>query len=66
MFEDLTEEEKEVMYLLAEGLGSYDIMGWLQIDYNQYLIYKNNVFKKLKIKRAAQILPEILKLGLFK
>ena len=63
MLEDLTENEKEIMFLLIQGHNFNGISDFLEIDYPTFIILKKSIFKKLKITRIIQILPLLLKNG---
>lgn len=63
MLEDLTENEKEIMFLLIQGHNFNGISDFLEIDYPTFIILKKSMFKKLKITRIIQILPLLLKNG---
>ena len=63
MLEDLTENEKEIMFLLIQGHNFNGISDFLEIDYPTFIILKKYMFKKLKITRIIQILPQLLNNG---
>ncbi len=63
MLEDLTENEKEIMFLLIQGHNFNGISDFLEIDYPTFIILKKSIFKKLKITRIIQILPQLLNNG---
>ena len=56
MLEDLTENEKEIMFLLIQGHNFNGISDFLEIDYPTFIILKKSIFKKLKISRTTEIL----------
>ena len=66
MKEKLTPMETEVMRLLAEGMDCYGICDCLDIEYCEYKKLKNNVLKKLGIKKITQILSTAINVGLLK
>lgn len=61
MINDLTETEKELMFLLAQGQNYAGISLWLNIDYSLYIKLKKSLFKKVKVKRATQLLAVLIK-----
>lgn len=63
MLEDLTENEKEIMFLLAQGHNFNGISDFLEIDYPTFIILKKSIFKKLKISRMTEILGLLLQQG---
>ncbi len=60
MLENLTEEEKEIMYLFAQGRSCAGIMELFSFDYSRYKNIKKSLFKKLHITRIIQILPLLM------
>lgn len=60
MLEDLTENEKEIMFLLIQGHNFNGISDFLEIDYPTFIILKKSMFKKLKISRMTEILGLLL------
>jgi len=62
----LTDEEKVVMNLLAEGFTAAEIADWVGIDYEKFLKYKKNILKQLKVTRTTQILSALIKFELLK
>lgn len=63
MLEDLTENEKKIMFLLAQGHNFNGILDFLEIDYPTFIILKKSIFKKLKISRTTEILGLLLQQG---
>lgn len=63
MFENLTENEKEIMFLLAQGHNFNGILDFVGIDYPTFIILKKSLFKKLHISRATEILGLLLQQG---
>ncbi len=63
MLEDLTENEKEIMFLLIQGHNFNGISDFLEIDYPTFIILKKSIFKKLKISRMTEILGLLLQQG---
>lgn len=63
MLEDLTENEKEIMFLFIQGHNFNGISDFLEIDYPTFIILKKSIFKKLKISRMTEILGLLLQQG---
>ncbi len=63
MFENLTENEKEIMFLLAQGHNFNGILDFVGIDYPTFIALKKSLFKKLKISRTTEILGLLLQQG---
>ena len=63
MFEILSDNEKEIMFLLAQGHNFNGISDFLEIDYPTFIILKKSIFKKLKISRMTEILGLLLQQG---
>ena len=63
MLEILSDNEKEIMFLLAQGHNFNGILDFLEIDYPTFLILKKSIFKKLKISRTTEILGLLLQQG---
>ena len=63
MFENLTENEKEIMFLLVQGHNFNGILDFVGIDYPTFIALKKSLFKKLHISRVIQILPLLIKDG---
>lgn len=63
MIEALTEIEKEVMFLLIQGQNFNGISSWMRIDYSGYIKIKKSIFRKMKIKRSAQLLYALIQNG---
>lgn len=63
MLEDLTDNEKEIMFLLIQGHNFNGISDFLEIDYPTFIILKKSIFKKLKISRTTEILGLLLQQG---
>ena len=63
MFENLTENEKEIMFLLVQGHNFNGILEFVGIDYPTFIALKKSLFKKLHISRVIQILPLLIKDG---
>lgn len=57
MFKDLTEQEKEIAFMLMQGQNCRTICEWLGIDYREYVKINKSVFRKLGIRRITQLLP---------
>ena len=63
MFENLTDNEKEIMFLLAQGHNFNGILDFVGIDYPTFIALKKSLFKKLKISRTTEILGLLLQQG---
>ena len=63
MFENLTENEKEIMFLLVQGHNFNGILDFVGIDYPTFIALKKSLFKKLKISRTTEILGLLLQQG---
>ncbi|WP_347992820.1 hypothetical protein [uncultured Eubacterium sp.] len=63
MFENLTENEKEIMFLLVQGHNFNGILDFVGIDYPTFIILKKSLFKKLHISRVTEILGLLLQQG---
>jgi len=57
MFNSLTINEKEMMYLFIYGQSCGAIMELLNLDYIDYKRTKRSLLKKLKLKRIIELLP---------
>lgn len=64
MFKALSQDEKELMFLIIQGHNFNGITEWLSIDYSEYLTIKRSLLKKLHVKRITQILSVALLNGL--
>lgn len=47
MFEALSQDEKELMFLIIQGHNFNGITEWLSIDYSKYLTIKRSLLKKI-------------------
>lgn len=63
MFENLTENEKEIMFLLVQGHNFNGILEFVGIDYPTFISLKKSLFKKLHISRTTEILGLLLQQG---
>ncbi len=63
MLEDLTENEKKIMFLLVQGHNFNGILDFVGIDYPTFIALKKSLFKKLKISRTTEILGLLLQQG---
>ena len=63
MFENLTENEKEIMFLLIQGHNFNGIIDFVGIDYPTFIGLKKSLFKKLHISRTREILGLLLQQG---
>ena len=64
MLETLSDNEKEIMFLLIQGHNFNGISDFLEIDYPTFIILKKSIFKKLKISRTTEILGLLLQQGI--
>lgn len=64
MLEDLTENEKEIMFLLIQGHNFNGISQICVIDYSTYVRLRKSLLKKLCIRKITQILPKLIENGL--
>ena len=63
MLEILSDNEKEIMFLLAQGHNFNGILDFVGIDYPTFIALKKSLFKKLKISRTTEILGLLLQQG---
>ena len=61
MIKDLTETEKELMFMLVQGQNYTGISSWLNIDYPLYVKLKKSLYRKMRVKRASQLLYILIK-----
>lgn len=62
----LTKREKEVMWAIVEGLESQDIAGRLFISLHTVQTHRKNLFRKLGVHSAAELIKYVLEKGLSK
>lgn len=54
-FDNLTEKEKEIAYLLIEGNGNLEISNLLKIQMSTVSTYKKKIFKKVNVKNIIEL-----------
>lgn len=54
-FENLTEKEKAIAYLLIEGNGNLEISNMLNIKMSTISTYKKKIFEKLNVKNVIEL-----------
>ena len=63
-YERLTDREKEILKLLAEGHSSHQISNQLYLSVKTVLNYRRNIMQKLGAENAAQLIKYAIKIGL--
>jgi DNA-binding NarL/FixJ family response regulator len=63
-YESLTSREQEIMRLLAEGLSVKKIAQSLYISYRTVENHRTSIFRKLKVKNAAELVHYATRLGI--
>ncbi len=63
-YERLTDREKEILKLLAEGYSSHQIAERLYLTAKTVLNYRKNVMEKLGVENLAQLIKYAIKIGL--
>jgi len=63
-YERLTEREKEILQLLAEGYSSRQIAERLYLTVKTVLNHRKNIMEKLGVDNAAQLIKYAIKIGL--
>ncbi len=63
-YERLTDREKEVLKLLAEGYSSHQIAERLYLTTKTVLNYRKNIMEKLGVENPAQLIRYAIKMGL--
>jgi DNA-binding NarL/FixJ family response regulator len=63
-YERLTEREKEILNLLAEGYSSRQIAHLLCLTAKTVLNYRRNIMEKLGVQNLAQLIKYAVKMGL--
>ncbi|MDZ7792637.1 MAG: response regulator transcription factor [Spirochaetia bacterium] len=63
-YESLTAREQEIMRLLAEGLSVKKIAQSLYISYRTVENHRTSIFRKLKVKNAAELVHYATRLGI--
>ena len=64
--EDLTDREKEVLRLVAEGATNRDIAGRLNVTENTVKYHLKNILEKLHLRNRAQAVAYAMQTGLLK
>ena len=64
--EDLTEREKEVLRLVAEGSTNRDIASQLNVTENTVKYHLKNILEKLHLRNRAQAVAYAMQTGLLK
>lgn len=64
--EDLTDREKEVLRLVAEGATNRDIAGKLNVTENTVKYHLKNILEKLHLRNRAQAVAYAMQTGLLK
>lgn len=64
--EDLTDREKEVLRLVAEGSTNRDIAGKLNVTENTVKYHLKNILEKLHLRNRAQAVAYAMQTGLLK
>lgn len=63
-YESLTAREQEIMRLVAEGLSVKKIAQSLYISYRTVENHRTSIFRKLKVKNAAELVHYATRLGI--
>ncbi len=63
-YEHLTDREKEILKLLAEGYSSRQIAARLYLTVKTVLNHRRNIMEKLGIENPAQLIKYAIKMGL--
>jgi DNA-binding NarL/FixJ family response regulator len=63
-YERLTDREKEMLKLLAEGYSSHQIAERLYLTAKTVLNYRKNIMEKLGVENPAQLIKYAIKIGL--
>lgn len=63
---DLTDKEREVLQLLAEGFTSKEIAVELNITFNTVNVHRKNIMKKLNIHKSADLVRYAIKEGIIR
>ncbi len=63
-YERLTDREKEILKLLAEGYSSHQIAERLYLTAKTVLNYRKNIMEKLSVENPAQLIKYAIKIGL--
>lgn len=63
-YDSLTNREREVLQLMAEGLGNHEISNRLSISPRTVEIHKSNVLHKLNLNSQVEVVRFALKRGI--
>jgi DNA-binding NarL/FixJ family response regulator len=63
-YERLTDREREILKLLAEGYSSHQIAERLYLTAKTVLNYRKNIMEKLGVENPAQLIKYAIKIGL--
>ena len=63
-YERLTDREKEILKLLAEGYSSHQIAERLYLTAKTVLNYRKNIMEKLSVENLSQLIKYAIKIGL--
>ena len=61
---DLSDREKEILQLLAEGLSNKEMANQLKVSLNTVQVHRKNLMQKLGIHRQAELVRYALKEGI--
>jgi len=61
---ELTEREKEIVQLIAQGKMAKEIAGILHISIHTIYTHRKNVMKKLKISSPVELITYAINIGL--
>ena len=61
---DLTPKEREVLQLIAEGYSSKKIAAEFGLSLNTIHVHRNNIMRKLKIHKSAELIRYAIKEGI--
>lgn len=62
----LTDREKQVLRLIAEGLSSREIAAQLGVSEKTVLVHRNNLMEKLDIRNRAELVGYAIREGFIK
>lgn len=60
----LTDKEKEVLQMLAEGSSSKEIAQRLELSFHTINVHRNNIMRKLNLHKSAELVRYAIKEGL--
>lgn len=60
----LTDKEKEVLQMLAEGSSSKEIARRLEVSFHTVNVHRNNIMRKLNLHKSAELVRYAIKEGL--